>query len=78
LLEDHPDIFAYLRNGENEKLLVVNNFYGRETTFILPDDVDVSGYSSEILLSNYDDSPSDFRTISLRPYESIVYYLTKS
>jgi trehalose-6-phosphate hydrolase len=78
LLADHPQIFAYLRNGENEKLLVVNNFYGKETTFVLPDDVEVDGYASEILLSNYVDSPREFRTIQLRPYESIVYYLSKS
>jgi trehalose-6-phosphate hydrolase len=78
LLADHPQIFAYLRNGEKEKLLVVNNFYGTETTFVLPDDVEIDGYASEILLSNYADSPSEFRTIQLRPYESIVYHLTKS
>jgi trehalose-6-phosphate hydrolase len=78
LLADHPQIFAYLRNGEKEKLLVVNNFYGKETTFVLPDDVQIDGYASEILLSNYADSPSEFRTIRLRPYESIVYHLTKS
>jgi trehalose-6-phosphate hydrolase len=78
LLADHPQIFAYLRNGEKEKLLVVNNFYGKETTFVLPDDVEIDGYASEILLSNYTDSPSEFRTIQLRPYESIVYHLTKS
>jgi trehalose-6-phosphate hydrolase len=78
LLADHPQIFAYLRNGKKEKLLVVNNFYGKETTFVLPDDVEIDGYAGEILLSNYADSPSEFRTIQLRPYESIVYYLSKS
>jgi len=29
------------------------------------------------LLSNYEDAPEHFQQIKLRPYESIVYYLTK-
>ncbi|KOO52726.1 alpha,alpha-phosphotrehalase [Priestia koreensis] len=74
---DHKDVFAYVRNGSKEKLLVVNNFYGHETTFTLFDEVDTSGYTSKILLSNYSDSPEEYRQITLRPYESIVYYLKK-
>jgi trehalose-6-phosphate hydrolase len=77
ILEDHPSIFAYVRNGENEKLLVVNNFYGEETEFVLPDTVEVEGYQANILLSNYQDSSLNFKKMSLRPYESIVYHLTK-
>jgi trehalose-6-phosphate hydrolase len=75
ILADHEDIFAYVRNGENEKLLVVNNYYGHETTFDLPDYVETTGYKSEILISNYADSSRDFSKITLRPYESVVYYL---
>ncbi|WLD95390.1 alpha,alpha-phosphotrehalase [Alkalihalobacillus sp. AL-G] len=77
LLEDDPKVFAYVRNGEDEKLLVVNNFYADEVSFQLPDTVQVSGYGSEILLSNYGDSTKDFQSIQLRPYESIVYHLKK-
>lgn len=77
LLPDDPDLFVYLRNTTNEKLLVINNFYGKETVFILPDSVQIDGYSSSILLSNYKDSQGDFHKITLRPYESIVYHLTK-
>ncbi|WP_044748495.1 alpha,alpha-phosphotrehalase [Bacillus alveayuensis] len=77
ILEEHPDIFAYVRNGENEKLLVVNNFYGKETTFELPNTVDIEGYTNSILLSNYENSPEDFTKMTLRPYESIVYHLKK-
>ncbi|MGG3912703.1 alpha,alpha-phosphotrehalase [Rossellomorea vietnamensis] len=77
ILEDHPDIFAYVRNGDGEKLLVVNNFYARETEFTLPDEVDVEGWSSEVLISNYEDSRNVYSQISLRPYESVVFRLTK-
>jgi trehalose-6-phosphate hydrolase len=77
ILEDHPDIFAYVRNGDGEKLLVVNNFYGRETEFTLPDEVDVAGWSSEVLISNYEDARNVYSQIPLRPYESVVFRLTK-
>lgn len=71
LLEDHPQIFAYKRETDQEELIVINNFYGQETSFSLPlsDDYD-------ILISNYKDT-----TISseghLRPYESYVLYHRK-
>ncbi|WGG45429.1 alpha,alpha-phosphotrehalase [Rossellomorea sp. DA94] len=77
ILEDHPDIFAYVRNGDGEKLLVVNNFYARETEFTLPDEVDVEGWSSEVLISNYEDTRNVYSQTSLRPYESVVFRLTK-
>ncbi|WP_406686129.1 alpha,alpha-phosphotrehalase [Rossellomorea vietnamensis] len=77
ILEDHPDIFAYVRNGDGEKLLVVNNFYARETEFTLPDEVNAEGWSSEVLISNYDDARNLYSQISLRPYESVVFRLTK-
>ncbi|TKC15310.1 alpha,alpha-phosphotrehalase [Robertmurraya kyonggiensis] len=73
LLDDHEDIFAYVRSNSHEKLLVINNFYGKETTFELPESL--NGHSVEILLSNYQDSPTDIEKIQLRPYESIVYLL---
>ncbi|CAG9619923.1 alpha,alpha-phosphotrehalase [Sutcliffiella rhizosphaerae] len=74
---DHQEIFAYTRNMENEKLLVISNYYGENTNFHLPIDIDTDGYVANILLSNYEDSPLDYKEISLRPYESIVYHLKK-
>ena len=64
-------------SSDLEKLLVVNNFYGRETKFTLPDEVDVNGWTSEIILSNYDDSENVYENVTLRPYESVVYRMTK-
>ncbi|MGG4489691.1 alpha,alpha-phosphotrehalase [Metabacillus idriensis] len=77
LLEDHDQLFAYVRNGDGEKLLVINNFYEQETVFTLPDHVDADGYNSEILISNYPDSAQSFKKAALRPFESIVYHLKK-
>jgi trehalose-6-phosphate hydrolase len=75
LLPDHPRIFAYLRTSEDGKLLVVNNFYGEPVQFELPGTLDGV---AEILISNYPDSPLDFHSFTLRPYESVVYFLTES
>jgi trehalose-6-phosphate hydrolase len=75
ILQDHQDIFAYIRNGKNEKLLVINNFYGKETTFKLPENIDVENDTSEVLLSNYPDSLNNYKELRLRPYESIIYHL---
>ncbi|WP_349410588.1 alpha,alpha-phosphotrehalase [Pseudalkalibacillus sp. SCS-8] len=78
LLPDHPRIFAYLRDNGEEQLLVINNFYKEETEFHLPENVSLTNYESEILISNYSDSNQRFDRIQLRPYESIVYYLRPS
>ncbi|MFC7441680.1 alpha,alpha-phosphotrehalase [Laceyella putida] len=77
LLKDHPRIWAYIRSTENEALLVVNNFYGEEAEFTLPDEVNWKGWKSEVLISNYVNSPEEYKHISLRPYESIVYRFTR-
>ncbi|SEN70852.1 alpha,alpha-phosphotrehalase [Lihuaxuella thermophila] len=77
LAEDHPDVFAYLRSSDREKLLVVNNFRRHETSFILPDTVETDGWHTEVLISNYEDAPKNLTRLKLRPYESIVYRLTK-
>jgi trehalose-6-phosphate hydrolase len=77
ILEEHPDIFAYMRIYKGEKLLVINNFYARETIFQLPEAIDLEGYNIKILISNYKNSSKYIKSIRLRPYESIVYYLEK-
>lgn len=78
ILNDHKNIFGYIREYEGDKILVVNNFYGEETIFELPSSLKFSDYSSKILISNYKDSSDEFTKINLRPYESIVYYLEKN
>lgn len=75
LLDDDPRIFAYMREFNNERLIVVNNFYGNETKFKLPADLQLDAYEQQILISNYDKSNDLDKLTNLRPYESIVYYL---
>ncbi|WP_242242605.1 alpha,alpha-phosphotrehalase [Bacillus cereus group sp. BfR-BA-01309] len=75
--ENHPKIWAYTRTVNDEVLLVINNFYGEEITYVVPAHVQLDGMKQEILLSNYKDSSKDITNLNLRPYESIVYRYTK-
>ena len=70
-------VFAYLRTSGTEQVLVINNFFGKEHTFVLPDHLHLEVDDSEMLLSNYEDSTALGQDILLRPYESIVYYLKR-
>ncbi|WP_242236673.1 alpha,alpha-phosphotrehalase [Bacillus cereus group sp. BfR-BA-01316] len=72
-----PKIWAYTRTVDNEVLLVVNNFYGEEIAYSVPEDVQLDEMKQEVLLSNYKDSSTDINNLILRPYESIVYRYTK-
>ncbi|TMW70591.1 alpha,alpha-phosphotrehalase [Alteribacter natronophilus] len=76
LLPEDQNVFAYVRETEDEKLLVVNNFYGTEASFENP--VDVSGMKAGILISNYNDSQDSPDSLTLRPYESVVYHFKKA
>jgi len=77
ILDDHDAIFAYIRNDGDEKLLVVNNFYEKDVEFQLPEHKDLTEFNSKILLSNYSDTSENPLKLTLRPYESVVYYLKK-
>jgi oligo-1,6-glucosidase len=65
LLPDHPDIFAYTRAYQQEKLLIVCNFAREERTFTIPEDF--SG--KNVLIANEDVS----KTAGLGPFGAVVY-----
>lgn len=70
ILEDHPEILAYVREYEGEVLLNLNNFYGNEV------EINLSGIIKdhdkfEYLLGNYEEVELA-ETITLRPYESLA------
>lgn len=75
LLADHRQVWAYLREGQGERLLVLNNFYGWPCEIQLPDDVLHAAGKQRLLISNYPDCPPRTATVALRPYESFVLHL---
>ncbi|UCZ54088.1 alpha,alpha-phosphotrehalase [Bacillus shivajii] len=78
ILDDDDRLFAYVREMEGEKLLVINHFYDGEATFEAPEGLGINNYHVELIVSNYTDSPEDPRSITLRPYESLVYHLKEA
>ncbi|MDE5415278.1 alpha,alpha-phosphotrehalase [Alkalihalobacterium chitinilyticum] len=74
---DHDELFVYVRAYNNEKLLVINNFSANEVAYELPSSIEVDSFNSELLISNYNDSVSIANAVTMRPYESVVYHLTK-
>jgi trehalose-6-phosphate hydrolase len=74
ILEEDSQIFAYVRYYNEEKLLVINNFYGKHTIFNLPEGLNLQG-EPKILLSNYSDTVNNIEELRLRPYEAVVFYI---
>lgn len=70
VLEDNTSVFAYERVYQNEKLLVLTNFYGKETNIQL-DGIFEDGYNC--LLTNYTERALE-KEMTLQPYEAVVFY----
>ncbi|MCG1020434.1 glycoside hydrolase family 13 protein [Sutcliffiella horikoshii] len=74
ILEEEPEIFAYVRTYQGKKLLVICNFYKGEPTFKLPRDINFM--TKQLLLSNYKvDEQMSISEFSMQPYEARVYLL---
>lgn len=74
LLPDHPQIYAYTRTLDADRLLVICNFSKEAPVCELPAAVAFAGY--ELLIGNYTVDPAeDIRRFALRPYEARVYRL---
>ncbi|WP_238901137.1 alpha-glucosidase [Clostridium sp. YIM B02500] len=72
MLEENKEIFAYTRTLENEMLLVICNFTGNETEFVLERKFEFK--SKELLISNYNVNENDsIESIELKPYEARIY-----
>lgn len=78
LCRENPQIFAYTRESETERLLVVCNFFGEslewpaECLEVRLGAGEQSGM--ELLLSNYSDNEKERSPEILRPYEAGMYY----
>jgi oligo-1,6-glucosidase len=76
LYKDHENIFAYIRNLNNESVLVILNFFDKKVEFKLPKDIHYK--EAELLISNYEVENSCINSIWLSPYEARVYKLHKN
>ncbi|WP_214855890.1 alpha,alpha-phosphotrehalase [Exiguobacterium sp. s166] len=72
LTPDDLALWAYERITDEERLLVLSNFYGTTTSFTLPDE----WLDHQILIQNYPDVLETSGQVTLRPYESLMLYQT--
>lgn len=64
---EHESIYAFVREHEGQRLLVLNNFYGTETSLEIPADF----AAGSVLLSNYEQTELG-ETITLAPYQTLA------
>lgn len=71
--EDSKQVYAFERQFEDQKLLVLNNFYAKEVEIDLP----AVYQNGQILISNYEDAEVSEK-ILLKPYQTLaIYYSSK-
>jgi len=72
--KNNPKVYAYIREGEGKKMLIVLNFSAVDAKT----DVGINTSNAKIVLSNYKNAPANNLNetiIRLRPYEALVYEL---
>lgn len=71
---ENEQVYAYLRCGEKETLLVVCNF--TEETIVYPVMEYANGKKTKLMISNYEDAPKTLSgELELKPYGAYVYIL---
>ncbi|VMX76980.1 alpha,alpha-phosphotrehalase [Streptococcus pneumoniae] len=68
--EDSKQVYAFERQFEDQKLLVLNNFYAKEVEIDLP----AVYQNGQILISNYKDAEVSEK-ILLKPYQTLAIYV---
>lgn len=68
--EDSNQVYAFERQFEDQKLLVLNNFYAKEVEIDLP----AVYQNGQILISNYEDAEVSEK-ILLKPYQTLAIYV---
>ncbi|MGD6966277.1 glycoside hydrolase family 13 protein [Rossellomorea vietnamensis] len=72
IMPDHDKIYAYVREYEGVKMIVMLNFSADTPVFELP--AELQGGSKELFIGNYEvDGEEDINQVELRPYEARVY-----
>ena len=71
--KENESVYAYLRKGEKETLLVVGNFTDKTINYHIEEKVQAK--KSRLLISNYNAAETFERDLSLEPYGACVYLL---
>ena len=74
ILLDDPEVFAYIRENGEEKVLVLNHFYAGEYTLSVPEEW--ANKASSFLAGNYGERQLA-SSFTLKPYETIAFRIIK-
>ena len=70
--KDNPYVYAYTREDEQKKFLILLNF----SSIIATADIEIDLSKTAVVLSNYKDRHRSTGTrIELQPYEALIYEL---
>jgi oligo-1,6-glucosidase len=73
LLPEHEQVYAFTRELDEAKMLVLLNFSGTESAIEL---VELQGLTSEkVVIDNYEGTAVEGAYITLRPYQAILFSL---
>ena len=74
LFEDDEQIFSYLRQLDDERLIIILNFSKEYSQFEIPEGINFS--DQKLLISNYNlENRKGLKSLKLNPYEARVYRL---
>ncbi len=70
---NHPEVYGFLRQFEGQQLLVLTNFYDKDTRITIPE-----GFTeANILIDNYSDTVLH-QSLELKPYQAIALLKIKT
>lgn len=69
-------LFVYERKINDRLLMVICNFTDKNVEFVAPKEY--LSYKCSLKLNNYDDASNSYKDMILRPYEALVYELSKA
>ncbi len=71
LQAEHPDVYAYTRTLNNEKMLVILNFKEHTSSIELDEVKDID----KTIINNYDSISVENKMITLKPYQAVILSL---
>jgi len=71
ILSEDEQVYAYTREWNGEKAVIIVNMFGREAQITLPEQL--NSYNFELLLSNLEQTAAYEQKMTLAPYEARIY-----
>ena len=72
ILEHEENIMAYLRKGEQQNIMIIGNFDGRERKVCCAQIMEALKKKAKVLLNSYGDYHFEEETIILKPYQALA------